>query len=271
MTRSRRILILAPHPDDEVVACGVVASRARAAGARVFVLHLTTGLPRAASRPGSYAARVARRRAEAAKAAALLGLTPTGFLDIPARRLLDHLDEAAAAANSAIGRIDPDCLWVPAFEGAHQDHDAASALAARCAGGRPVREFAAYNLAGGRVRSNRFAGVRGGETVAALAPDEIALKRRALDVYASERRNLGHIRLVEEAWRPLPAHDYAAPPHPGTLFRERFQWVPFRHPRIDFAPSAEVYRRLGRWAGAAALDSGEPSAGDGFRQHEGVR
>jgi len=47
--------------------------------------------------------------------------------------------------------------------------------------------------------------------------------------------------------RPLPRYDYAAPPHPGRLFRERFQWVPLRHPRIDFTPSARVYGALGEW------------------------
>src|SRR5205823_9796815 len=41
----RRILVLAPHPDDEIVACGIAALRARAAGAQVFVLYLTTGVP----------------------------------------------------------------------------------------------------------------------------------------------------------------------------------------------------------------------------------
>ena len=46
----------------------------------------------------------------------------------------------------------------------------------------------------------------------------------------------------------MPRHDYAAPPHAGTLFRERFHWVPFRHPRIDFAPSAEIYSVLGEWS-----------------------
>ena len=42
---SRRILVLAPHPDDEIVACGIAAWRARQVGARVFVLYLTSGVP----------------------------------------------------------------------------------------------------------------------------------------------------------------------------------------------------------------------------------
>ena len=65
-----RILILAPHPDDEVVGCCAAIGRARAAGARVFVLTLTTGVPERAllwpwQRPG-HPLRVERRRAEAA-------------------------------------------------------------------------------------------------------------------------------------------------------------------------------------------------------------
>ena len=48
-TGARRILILAPHPDDEIVACGIAAIRARAADADVAVLFLTTGVPEPAA------------------------------------------------------------------------------------------------------------------------------------------------------------------------------------------------------------------------------
>jgi len=52
------------------------------------------------------------------------------------------------------------------------------------------------------------------------------------------------MRLRTEALRPLPAHDYGRRPHEGRLFFERFQWVPLRHPRIDFDPPDTVYRAL---------------------------
>ncbi len=259
-----RILVLAPHPDDEIVACGVAALRARNAGGEIFVLYLTTGVPpREALWPwqrAGYADRVVRRRDEAIQAAPLLGLKPAGFLEIPSRRLVAHLDAAAAAIDRELAEIAPDCLWVTAFEGAHQDHDAANALAARVRDRLPVWEFAAYNYAGGKVRSNRFLDARGGVIELRLSRGERALKRHALALYASERGNLAHIRAAEEAYRPLPRHDYGAPPHPGTLFRERFHWVPFRHPRVDFAPSAEIYAALGRWdrgahSGEAAQES----------------
>jgi LmbE family N-acetylglucosaminyl deacetylase len=260
LSPTRRVLVLAPHPDDEIVACGIAARRSRAEGARLFVLYLTTGVPpREALWPwqrGAYDERVERRRHEALAASSLIGLAPAGLLDVPSRQLVAHLDEAAAAIDRALGETSADCLWVTAFEGAHQDHDAANALAARFRERVPVWEFAAYNYAGRKVRSNRFIDARGGVIELRLNRDEAALKRRALALYASERGNLAHISIAEEAYRPLPRHDYAASPHSGKLFRERFQWVPFRHPRVDFAPSAEIYAALGQWSSTRAAVHG---------------
>jgi len=258
LSAPRRILVLAPHPDDEIVACGIVALRARNAGAELFVLYLTTGVPPHEllwrwQRRG-YAARVTRRREEAIEAGLLVGLRAAGFLEIPSRRLIAHLDAAAAALDRALDETAADCLWVPAFEGAHQDHDAANALAACVRERLPVWEFAAYNYAGGRVRSNWFFDARGGVVELHLNREEVALKRQALSAFASERGNLAHIRAKAEAYRPLPHHDYGAPPHDGKLFRERFHWVPFCHPRVDFTPSADIYPALGRWFAARALD-----------------
>jgi LmbE family N-acetylglucosaminyl deacetylase len=255
--RARRILILAPHPDDEIVACGVAARRARAEGAEIFVLFLTTGVPPCEMlwrwQRGGYSRRVERRREEALAAMMLLGAQPVGFLDIPSRRLIAHLHAAAAALDRAFRETRAGELWVTAFEGAHQDHDAANALSAGFRESLPVWEFAAYNFADGKVRSNRFLDARGGVVELRLSREEAALKRRALATYASERGNLRHIRVEQEAWRPLPRHDYASPPHAGTLFRERFHWVPLRHPRIDFTPSAEIHAVLAAWS-AARLD-----------------
>ena len=254
---SRRILILAPHPDDEIVACGIAARRARAEGAEIFVLSLTTGVPpREMLWPwqrGNHSRHVERRREEALAAAMLMGAQPAGFVDIPSRGLIAHRDEAAAALDRTLRETRAGELWVTAFEGAHQDHDAANALAAGFRGRLPVWEFAAYNFAGGKTRSNRFFDARGGVVELRLSREEAALKRRALATYASERGNLRHVRTEQEAWRPLPRYDYASPPHPGTLFRERFHWVPLRHPRIDFTPSTEIYAALATWS-ATALD-----------------
>jgi LmbE family N-acetylglucosaminyl deacetylase len=245
-------LILAPHPDDEIVACGLSAWRARRDGAQVSVFYLTTGVPPCEElwpwQRAGYAARLARRRREAMKAAEPLGLQTVGFLDIPSRCLRLHLDEAVAAIDRALVETEASEIWVPAFEGAHQDHDAANAIAARFLDRKWVWEYAAYNFAGGKVSSNWFFDTRGGVIEHHLSRDEARWKRKTLAIYASESANLLHIGLSREAWRPMPRYDYSAPPHAGILFRERFHWVPFRHPRIDFTPSAEIYSLIGEWS-----------------------
>lgn len=256
--RLRRILILAPHPDDEILACGIAARQARAEGAEIFVLFLTTGVPPRETlwswQRGNYTRRVERRREEALAAMMQLGAQPAGFLDIPSRGLIANLDTAAAVLEQARRATRAGELWVTAFEGAHQDHDAANALSANFRERLPVWEFGAYNFAGGKVRSNQFPNARGGVVELRLTRQEVPLKRRMLALYASERGNLRHIRVEQEAWRPLPRYDYGAPPHPGTLFRERFHWVPLRHPRIDFTRSGEIYAALAAWRATAGLD-----------------
>jgi N-acetylglucosamine malate deacetylase 1 len=231
------ILLLIPHPDDEVVCAALAIRRAIAAGSRVLGLYLTTGVPdREVLWPWQrrgHVRLVAQRHAEAVAAATALGLEPVHFSDWPTRRLKDHLVAADALIARTLAEHAVDALWVPAWEGAHQDHDVANFLAARHAARLPVTEFAAYSYAGGRVASQQFA-TTSGEEVTMLSPAEQRWKRDLLALYHSERGNLRHIGITQESRHSLTIHDYARPPHDGCLFYQRFQWVPFRHPRIDF-------------------------------------
>lgn len=251
-----RPLILIPHPDDEVVGCAIAIARARAAGAAIFGLYLTTGVPAPERvwpwRRAGYAALVARRRGEAKRAAAALGIVPAGYLEWPSRTLKSYLDEAAAAISRTMSERGIDEIWAPAWEGGHQDHDVANFLAARFVGRVPVREFAEYNFAGGRVRSQIFPQTNGTEEVLTLTTEETRFKAELLAIYRSERMNLRYVGLERESLRPLARYDYRAAPHPGRLFCERFQWVPIRHPSVDFEPSEAVRTALGAWGDAAA-------------------
>ncbi len=253
---AERILILAPHPDDEVVMCAAFAHRARAAGARVGVRFLTTGVPgpddlwpwQRTSHPG----RVTRRRDEARAAAEVLGLEIIDFSDSSTRSLRVNLKETRDLVAADLDRLAVDALWVPAFEGAHQDHDAAHCLAGTLADRVRVMEYAAYGFAGGRARSQTFFDPDGGEETVILDDAERDLKRRALAFYGSERGNLAHIGTARECRRPYRFRDHGRPPHPGRLWYARFRWVPFRHPRVDVTPPATVYADLAAFEKDAA-------------------
>jgi N-acetylglucosamine malate deacetylase 1 len=251
-----RPLVLVPHPDDEVVGCAIAIARARAAGAEISALYLTTGVAGRDRvwpwRRRHYEALVARRRDEARRAAEVLGLSPAGFQDWPSRTLKSHLDEAMAAISRVVAERAIDEIWTPAWEGGHQDHDVTNFLAARFGGKLPIREFAEYNLAGGRVRSQSFPEPHGTEEVLTLTAEEAKRKACLLALYRSERMNLRYVQVRQESLRPLARYDYRAPPHAGRLFCERFQWVPLRHPSLDFEPSETVRARLVAWGDAAA-------------------
>lgn len=252
----KRILILCPHPDDEVVGASAAIGRARASGAEVQAAFLTNGVPAIEKfwpwqRTG-HTQRVAQRWAEAESAARMVGFGIALRQDIPTRTLKSWLSETRAAIAAAIARTNADALWTPAFEGAHQDHDAANCLAASFAGRLPVWEFAEYNNGAGRTLSQEFFAPNGTETVLELTGAEMAAKRVAMTLYASERGNLGHIKAAREAFRKLPAYDYTKPPHAGVLFYQRFQWVWPRHPRVDYTKPEEVAAALAAFRAKSA-------------------
>jgi LmbE family N-acetylglucosaminyl deacetylase len=245
----KRILILVPHPDDEIVGCTAAIARALSAGRQVFTLYLTTGVAPVEMhwrwQRADHAARVRRRRDEALRVAARLGVKPVAFLAWSARTLRDHLGDARAHVAAALA--DPalaiDAVWVPAYEGGHQDHDVTNMLAStleRRSRAVQFLEFAEYNYRDSIVRSHEFVVPSRDDVVLVLTAQERQLKADLLDAYASERANLRHIEIGRERFRPLARYDYSRPPHASPLFYERFQWIPFRHPRVDFTSPTQV-------------------------------
>lgn len=244
----KRILVLAAHPDDEVVACGASIGRARERGATVSTLYLTNGcLSRDTLWPWqrkNYDRLVATRRAEAEAAALLLGVLPVGWSDRPARFLWKELPKVYEEVLAAFSQYHPDQVWVPAYEGGNPDHDALNAIGLKLKSRASVLEFAAYNFFEGKPRSQRF--IYSDETVhvVSLLPEEKITKKKALNLYASEAGNLSAIKAEQESYRPLTSYEYHIPPHQGTLWYTRFQWVPFRHPRVDFTSPQQVSKAI---------------------------
>ncbi|MGD0090164.1 MAG: hypothetical protein ABSE73_09610, partial [Planctomycetota bacterium] len=90
--------------------------------------------------------------------------------------------------------------------------------------------------------SQTFLQPLGTETVLLLTPEEVKLKPQALAAYLSAQSDLGYVSTAQESFRPLCTYAYDSPPHAGKLFYQRFQWVFFRHPRIDFTQPQEACR-----------------------------
>lgn len=118
LERKGPVLVIAPHPDDEVLGAGGTMARLADAGVETHVAIVTTGRS-----PRYDAAQVASVRAEAARAHAMLGVTETHYLDCPAAELTEFAHaELNAAISGAIRRIAPQTLFLPHPGDIHMDH-----------------------------------------------------------------------------------------------------------------------------------------------------
>ena len=111
-----RILIIAPHPDDEVLGCGGTIARLVRKGKIVTVAIVTKGTP------VFPASQVKQVRQEARKANKLLG-TELLFLDLPVTTL--HLmpeHKLNRVFDNLIQKTKPDAVFAPFPGDRHEDH-----------------------------------------------------------------------------------------------------------------------------------------------------
>jgi LmbE family N-acetylglucosaminyl deacetylase len=136
-----RVLVLAPHMDDEVVGCGGTLRRHALSGARITVVFLTDGRgsdPHLAKRfqgaelRAAEQALSARRRQEAAAAGRVLGYDDLVFLDRPDGALTPD-DALVREVAGLIEQRRPQVIYFPCALELHPDHWQASRLVARLA------------------------------------------------------------------------------------------------------------------------------------------
>jgi N-acetylglucosamine malate deacetylase 2 len=205
----------------------------------VSVVHVTDGAPRsmqdalAAGYRTREAYALARRR-EAQAALALAGipsrnLYPLGFVDQEAS---SHLAELARRLARLVSEKAIRAMLTHAYEGGHPDHDAtafavhgARALIAGAGGSVPaIIEMAGYHAGPQGLVTHQF--LPDGDPGLTIELDEAqrALKRRMLACHASQSRILAQFGIEIERYRAAPRYDFTAPPHPGPLWYEQFDW-----------------------------------------------
>ncbi|GJM24813.1 MAG: PIG-L domain-containing protein [Phycisphaerae bacterium] len=112
------VLVIAPHPDDEVLGCGGVIRRFANEGHDVHVAIVTRGWA-----PLFPEDQVAQVRAEAEAASKILGVHELHFMDLPVTELA-HLPEHEL--NGAMGRLidqtQPNWVFLPYRSDLHEDH-----------------------------------------------------------------------------------------------------------------------------------------------------
>ncbi len=202
LTPGDRLLVFAPHPDDESVATGGLLQHAMAVGSRVLVVFFTEGdnnpwAQRALELrwrigPSDRARLAARRRVEVSGALAELGVPLAnvrflGFPDQGTNDLLLHGNELARrAVADALLEWRPTVLVMPSLLDLHPDHSALAVLvtlAAADLGARlPVRKVVRFLVHNPRLRSRRHEG----SLVLPLSDAQKAHKRAAIACHRSQ-------------------------------------------------------------------------------------
>lgn len=225
-----RVLIVAAHPDDEVIGLGAqlpFLPRAR-------ILHVTDGAPRdgrdvAAHGFPDCAAYATARRQELAAALALAGIAPeaASTLGVPDQEASLHLVEISRRIVAAITETRAEIVVTHAYEGGHPDHDATAFAVQAAVQSAPAAriEMAGYHAGPEGIAVGDFLrGVGEAPVTLDLSPEQCALKRRMVDCFATQRQVLAAFPVGTERLRPAPYYDFTLPPHPGRLFYENFPW-----------------------------------------------
>ena len=174
------VVIVAAHPDDEILGAGGTMAMLAAAGARLRLIAVTDG---EASHPGADPGAIARvRTAESAAARHVLGVQHIEVirLHLPDTGLGDREDELASRLRELCAGFEV-CL-APWEADAHADHEAAGRAARRA--GRPVLSYPIWRWHWAKPADRRVPWPRACRIP--LPADIAVLKADAIQAFASQ-------------------------------------------------------------------------------------
>ncbi len=194
------VLVVAAHPDDEVLGCGGTIARMAAAGRTVHVLLLADGENARATTDGSgvAAGAVAARHVAAEKACRILGCTSVEALTLPDNRmdglvLLDVVKEIEAR----ISRHAPTTLLTHHGGDVNVDHRVthqAVIVACRPVPAHSVRELLFFEVPSSTEWCPPGSGYSFVPNYFVDVAEMLDRKMAAIDAYASELRDFPHPR-----------------------------------------------------------------------------
>ncbi|MQY73505.1 MAG: PIG-L family deacetylase [Dehalococcoidia bacterium] len=189
-------LVIAPHPDDEVLGCGGTIARHTLAGDEVYLCIVTKAYPPEWPEP-----EIKERKAEVLRVNKILGIKKTFSLDLPTARLdtipQKELNDSIAGV---IEEVKPEVVYIPHKGDVNKDHKlvfSAAVVATRPRPGIAVRKVVCYETlsetdwAPPLVESvfipNSYVDIS----------DTLEVKLKAMTGYASEIKKFPHPRSLE--------------------------------------------------------------------------
>jgi len=189
----KTVLVIAPHPDDEVLGCGGTIANLTKNGAAVFLCIVTQ-----AYSPDWSGSFLEKRPHEVAAANKILGIKKTFFLNLPTVKL-DTIPqkELNHAIDNVIGQIKPEELYIPHPGDLNKDHRlvAEATLVACRPGKQNIRRILSYET---------LSETEWGQEIEPFIPnvyvnitDTFRFKLNAMKAYKSELKPFPHPRSLK--------------------------------------------------------------------------
>jgi LmbE family N-acetylglucosaminyl deacetylase len=196
------VLVVAAHPDDEVLGCGGTMARLAAEGAQVSVLILAEGLTsRIGFDPVRDAEQLRLHQARARRAGALLGAREVVLTQFPDNRMdTVPLLEVTQTIEREIARVQPEVVFTQHGGDLNIDHVVtfrATLTATRPLAGSPVKRVYAYEVGSSSEWSfQQFAPAFHPQVFFDIS-GQLERKVAAMQIYESEAREFPHPRSPE--------------------------------------------------------------------------
>ena len=192
------ILVIAAHPDDEVLGCGGVIARHARAGDTVRVVIMAEGVTSRAGTSIEKDEALAKLRTAATKANQILGTAELFMEGLPDNRLdsLDRLD-VIQRVESHIERWKPSVVYTHHIGDVNVDHQVvhhAAVTACRPRPGHSVESLLFFEVASSTEWQPPGSGVPFQPNWFVSIKDTLNLKLAALDAYRMEMREWPHAR-----------------------------------------------------------------------------
>ncbi|MDC0169156.1 PIG-L family deacetylase [Candidatus Nitrosopelagicus sp.] len=122
---NERLLVIAPHSDDEVLGCGGLISKIKKAGGKVYVLIFNLGFEKDDTKESQE-----KRKKEVQDAMNLLNVddfhlvhdTPDNNRDLDAKPLHSLIEIIESSSPVSLEKIEPTMVAIPTIFSHHQDH-----------------------------------------------------------------------------------------------------------------------------------------------------
>ena len=191
-----KVLIIAPHPDDEVLGCGGTVAKYAQSGDDVYLCVVTKAYP-----PEWPEDEIKERREEVLSTNKILGIKKTYFLDFPTVKL-DTIPqkELNDSIDRVVGEVKPDIVYIPHRGDVNKDHrlvfDAAM-VAVRPEPGAVVKRVLCYETLSETEWAAPFSENIFIPNVYVDISETLDIKLKAMSEYRSELKEFPHPRSLE--------------------------------------------------------------------------